>query len=102
VNAEARRSAGVRAGDVVTITLEPDSAEFCPSLDKRWQHMYEAYVEKLAMKAARASEKIASFASTIQTSRLDTLGVLRVQHQAHIRGLSNAATLGRLASTSGE
>jgi hypothetical protein len=25
VNAEARRGAGVRAGDVVTITLEPDS-----------------------------------------------------------------------------
>lgn len=40
----------------------------CPSFGKRWEIMYEAYVEKLAMQAARASDRLASLAGSIRSS----------------------------------
>lgn len=41
----------------------------CPSFSKRWESMYEAYLERLAMNAVRVSEKIASIAGTFRPSR---------------------------------
>lgn len=39
-----------------------------PSFGKQWEIMYETYVEKLALQAARASDKIASLAGSIRSS----------------------------------
>ena len=40
----------------------------CPSFGKRWEIMYESYVETLAIQAAKASDKIASVAGSIRGS----------------------------------
>jgi len=42
----------------------------CPSFGKRWEMMYQAYLEKLVAKAARTSEKIASIGNHFHPGRL--------------------------------